>query len=78
MPQSLYADRQTSSQSRQERSSHGLSLSGEIIHHKNAPLLESTEKINPCGVIRLKSLTGSFILLFLETHLCLCMVFSSN
>ncbi len=69
MPPSLYTDIQTSSPSRREESSHGLSLSVEIIHHKNAPLLESSEKINPCGVIRLKSLKSSFILLFLETQL---------
>ena len=31
------------------------SLSEEIILHKNAPVLESSEKINPCGVIRLKA-----------------------
>lgn len=53
------------------------SLSGEIIHHKNAPLFESSEKINPRGVIRLKGIKGSF-LFFLDTRLCLWMVFSSN
>lgn len=77
MPPSLYTDTQISPRSRQEESSHGLSLSEEIIHHKNAPLFESSEKINPYGVIRLKGIKSSF-LLYLDTRLCLCMVFSSN
>lgn len=51
-------------------SSHRLRLSGEIIHHKNAPVLESSEKINPCGVIRLKAhLFFCFLFPLLETPL---------
>lgn len=31
------------------------SLSGEIIHHKNAPLFESSGRINPWAAIRLEA-----------------------
>jgi len=49
MPPSLYTQTRQTPERRREESSHDLSLSGEIIHHKTAPLIESSNKTNPCG-----------------------------
>lgn len=59
-------------------SSHRQSLSGEIIHHKNAPVLESSEKINPCGVIRLKAHLFFFFFFCFHSWRRLCAILSSN